>query len=170
MSADAQEPGNKPPGAPQLDESSAERSAFMNEIRREVHEARRKRMIKYGGGGAVAAAVLFALVLYWALKPDRKGCFASKTRKVAFESVRAEGDTATSAALSTRFNRKEFRCAEIADPKGTLVAVKEDGDPIIWYVNDDGKAFNVNLLSAAWTPRLATGPNIGDEEIAAVVK
>lgn len=169
MSADTNDPTPRQ-SAPQMDESSAERSAFMAEIRREVHEARRKRMMKYGGGGAIGAAVVFALILWWALKPDRKGCFANATRKVAYEAVRAEGDTATSNALTTRFSRKQFRCAEIADPRGTLVAVKEDGDPIIWYVNDDGKAFNVNLLSAAWTPRLATGPQLSDAQIAAVAK
>ncbi|HUR00854.1 MAG TPA: hypothetical protein VM166_15500 [Gemmatimonadaceae bacterium] len=170
MTADTNEPTPKPGGAPQLDESSAERSAFMAEIRKEVHDARRKRMLKYGGGGAIGVALLFALIIYWAVKPDRKGCFANDARKVAFESVRAEGDTATRSALSSRFNRREFRCAEIAEPKGTLVAVKEDGDPIVWYVDDNGKAYNVNLLSAAWTPRLETGPKLSDDQIAAVVK
>jgi len=172
MSADAPKSGGPPGagGAPQGDESSVERSAFMDEIRQEVHEGRRKRMIKYGGGGAIGAALIFALLIYWATRPDPKGCFANEARKVAFNAVTAEGDTATNSALSKRFDKKEFRCAEIAEPKGTLVAVKEDGDPIVWYVDDGGRAFNVNLLSAAWTPRLGTGPQVSDEQIAAVVK
>ena len=48
MSPDAPKSGLNPGdgGAPVHDESSAERSAFMAEIRKEVHDARRKRMIK----------------------------------------------------------------------------------------------------------------------------
>lgn len=172
MSADAPKSGLNPGdgGGPVQDESSVERGAFMAEIRAEVHEARRKRMIKYGGGGAIAAGLIFGVLVYWATRPDPKGCFANEARKVAYAAVKAEGDTATSNALTRRFGKEEFRCAELADPKGTLVAVKEDGDPIVWYVDDNGRAFNVNLLSAAWTPRLGTGPRISDEQIAAVVK
>jgi hypothetical protein len=172
MSVDPPRSGSKPGdgGAPPPDESSAERSAFMDEIRQEVHEAKRKRMIKYGGSGAIAAAVISILVIWWAVRPDPKGCFANETRKVAYNSVIAEGDTATKAALSSRFPKKEFRCAELSEPQGTLVAVKEEGDPIVWYVDDKGRAYNVNLLSAAWTPRLGTGPRISDEQIAAVIK
>lgn len=172
MSADAPKSGLTPGdgGAPPPDESSAERSAFMAELRQEVHEDRKKRMIKLGGGGAIIAGLFFGVLVYWATKADPKGCFANDTRKAAYAAVTAEGDTATNSALSQRFSRKDFRCAEITDPKGTLVAVKEDGDPIVWYVDDNERAFNVNLLSAAWTPRLGTGPRISDEQIAAVVK
>lgn len=172
MSADAPKSGGPPGagGAPQPEESSAERSAFMDEIRQEVHGDRRKRMIKFGGGGAIVAGLFFGVLVYWATRADPKGCFANETRKVAYDAITAGNDSAANAGLSQRFERKDYRCAEIAEPKGTLVAVKEDGDPIVWFVDESGRAFNVNLLSAAWTPRLGTGPSISDEQIAAVVK
>ena len=133
----------------------------------------KKKLIKYGGTAAVATAVAFGSLATWAwYKHSREGCGATDERKRAVQAVMAQGDSAAGTAVGQRFpERKQYRCAEMAEPRGVLVAVKEDtGDSIVWFVDATGTPLNVNLLAASWTPRLGAGPPVEATDIARVTQ
>ena len=164
------------PSAGSIDEMLKKRQALDKE--RDEQEARtraeiKRKVIRYGGGGAIATAVVFASLAGWAwYKQSREGCGATDDRRRAVQTIMAQGDAASGTLVGERFpNRKQFRCSELAEPRGILISVKEDsGDPILWFVDQAGTPLNVNLLAASWTPRLGAGPNVGASDIAKVTQ
>lgn len=152
------------------------RRQFEDKMRAEADAIRRaemkRRIIKYGGPAAIATAVIFAGLSTWAwYKQSREGCGATDDRRRAVSVVMEQGDSGTG-LIGARFpDRKQFRCAEMVEPRGILIAVKEDtGDPIVWFVDQAGTPLNVNLLAASWTPRLGAGPAVDSANIARVTQ
>ena len=157
-------------------EAMIKRRQLEDKMRAEADAIRKaemkKKIIKYGGPAAIATAVIFAALSTWAwYKQSREGCGATDDRRRAVKVVMQQGDS-TTGLIGSRFpDRKQFRCVELSDPKGILIAVKEDtGDPIVWFVDQAGTPLNVNLLAASWTPRLGAGPEVDSVTIAKVTQ
>ena len=158
-------------------EAAIKKRQFEDRIKEEV-EARKKaelkrNIVKYGGRGAIATAVVFAALMGWVwYKQSREGCGATDDRRRAVKTIMEQGDADAGTLIGSRFpDRKQFRCSELSDPKGILIAVKEDtGDPIVWFVDQAGTPLNVNLLAASWTPKLGAGPEVAATEIAKVTQ
>ena len=173
-----------PSRGPMPDEGSSgpidamiKRRQFEDKMKAEAEAIRRAEMrqkiIKYGVPGAIGTAVLFAALAGWAYyKQSREGCGATEERRRAVQTIMAQGDTAAGTLIGSRFpDRKQFRCAELAEPRGILIAVKEDtGDPVVWFVDQAGTPLNVNLLAASWTPRLGAGPEVAEPDLAKVTQ
>ena len=176
--------GRMPSRGPMPDEGSSgpieamiKKRQFEDRIKEEVEARKRaenkQKIVKYGAPAAIATAVIFASLAGWAwYKQSREGCGATDDRRRAVQTIMAQGDSTAGTRVGERFpDRKQFRCAELAEPQGILISVKEDsGDPILWFVDQAGTPLNVNLLAASWTPRLGAGPNVGAADIAKVTQ
>lgn len=139
-------------------------------------EAERKKRNKLIGiltrvAVVVVGVLVGAAAVFWYLD-SRKGCGATEIRRKALATIIEQGDAENGTLIKERFpDKKAFRCGDTAGPRGILVAVDEDsGDAIIWFVDVNGTAFNVNLLSVSWTPKLAAGPDLSKVQLAKVAK
>ena len=158
-------------------EAAIKKRQFEDRIKEEVEARKRAEMkrniVKFGAPAAVATAVVFAALAGWAwYKQSREGCGATDDRRRAVQTIMQQGDSAAGTYIGSRFpDRKQFRCADMSDPKGVLIAVKEDtGDAIVWFVDPSGTPLNVNLLAQSWTPRLGAGPEVGAADVAKVTQ
>jgi hypothetical protein len=131
----------------------------------EIQSERREKIRRFAiiGGGLTAAALLYLLVSV--VDGAISGCLRSESRRRAVSAIVEYRDKATGTQLGDRFGKTEFTCAETGKPKGTLVAWRDSVDAIIWFVDQRGVPFNVNLLSQAWTPDLPPGPAFSPEQI-----
>ena len=131
---------------------------------------KRNRILMKLGAGLVTGVVLAAGILWY--MDSRKGCGANERRRQAVDIVMEQGDPGAGTLIKERFpDRKAYRCLDHAGPRGILVSVSEDsGDPIVWFVDNNGTPLNVNLLAVSWTPKLGPGPTISPKNLAKVQK
>lgn len=128
------------------------------------------RHLKRGLTAAVVLIVGFGAWSYF-LGPATN-CRRSAERRAAVRMLIESRDPVTKEPLSERFDRGEFRCATLAAtelaPGGVLVEALDGEDPVTWFFDEQGKAYNVNQLAAAWTPDFPASPRITTEQLAAV--
>lgn len=142
-------------------------------IKDEAERKKRRKLIKLLssiGAGLVGVLVL-AGGIYWFMD-SRKGCGATERRRDALAIIMEQGDQEAGTLVKERFpDRKAYRCIDHAGPRGILVSVSEDGgDPIVWFVDYNGRPLNVNLLAVSWTPKLGAAQNFSDKDVAKVLK
>ena len=140
-----------------------------DEAERKKRKARNRILARIGAG--LVTGIVTAAVVLWYMD-SRKGCGASERRRQAVEIVMEQGDHENGTLIKERFpDKKAYRCADHAGPRGVLVSVSEDsGDPIVWFVDNNGTPLNVNLLAVSWTPKLGPAPTISDRDVAKVTK
>lgn len=174
----APQPAAPPAGRPKMGEPGSidamikKRQAedrIKDEAERQKRQKRNRILMKLGAG--LLTGVIIAAGVLWFLD-SRKGCGATERRRQALATIMEQGDQEAGTLIKERFPDKDlYRCIDHAGPRGILVSVSEDGgDPIVWFVNNDGVPQNVNLLAVSWTPKLAAAPNFSDKDIAKVLK
>lgn len=97
-------------------------------------------------------------------------CRASAARQGAARTVGAQRDAVGQQPLSRRFDERAFRCIETTAPAGVLVAARDGGEPVVWFVDSTGVPHNVNLLAQAWTPGLSAAPVLAPAVIARLAR
>ena len=139
------------------------------EAERKKRQKRNRILIKLGTG--LVTGVIIAAGALWYMD-SRKGCGATERRRQAVDIVMEQGDQEAGTLIKERFpDKKAYRCLDHAGPRGILVSVSEDsGDPIVWFVDNNGTPLNVNLLAVSWTPKLGPGPTISAKNLAKVSK
>ena len=140
-----------------------------DEAERKKRQRRNRLLIKLGTGLVIGVVTAAATLWYM---DSRKGCGANERRRDALAVVMEQGDPEAGTLIKERFpDKKAYRCAEHAGPRGILVSVSEDsGDPIVWFVDNNGTPLNVNLLAVSWTPKLGPAPTISEKNVAKVLK
>ena len=176
-------PGGRPPQPPlppetpsagrrgPIAEELERRQALERKIREEVEAKRRERNRVLTRIGLYVGGGLAAVVALWLVFKPAHECRRTDERKRAFEALLALRDPATESRYLERFDEKTFRCADVDNPQGTLIANREEsGEAILWFVPKGGRPQSVNLLADAWTPRLGAGPELSPAQLEKVTK
>ena len=114
-----------------------------------------------GGLALAAAAVVF-------LRP-RTGCRETPVREQALAVLLEWKDPVTGQPLGEQFAGSRFNGSESISPAGVLVATVDSAQPpIIWWVDEQRRLHNVNLLAAAYTPQLPGAPAFEKSQLRSV--
>ncbi len=167
--------GNTPPSRPYMAPSRYSGGTAAKGTSRPADDAlamaRRLFSIRYVRLGLIAVVVATLGLGSWSyFYGPPTSCRRSAARKSAVKVLVETQDAVTGDPLSERFARGDFRCANLAAtdfaPGGVLVETHDGEDPVTWFFDESGKAYNVNQLAAAWTPAFPASPRITTEQLA----